>query len=96
MRFSNLIFITIMFTNLHPSANQPEYTGTSVEYNQNTPEPDENPGIRPTDNTSQTQSAPDILTAAGKLYDDLMAGTLSLETLQDSQIVVEIAQQLVK
>ena len=58
------------------------------------PEPDENPGTRPTDNTSQTQSAPDILTAAGKLYDDIMAGTLSLETLQDSHIVEEIAQQL--
>ena len=46
--------------------------------------------------TSQTQSAPDILTAAGKLYDYLMAGTLSLETLQDSHIVEEIAQQLVQ
>ena len=45
------------------------------------PEPDENPATRPTVNTSQTQLAPDILTAAGILYDDLMAGTLSLETL---------------
>ena len=32
----------------------------------------------------------------GKLYDDLMAGTLSLETLQDSHIVEKIAQQLVQ
>ena len=53
----------------------------------NPPEPDENPGTRPTDNTSQTQSSPNKLTAAGKLYDDLMAGTLSLETLQDSHTV---------
>ena len=51
------------------------------------PEPDETPGTIPTDNTSQTQSTPDILTAAGKLYDDLIAGTPSLETLQDSQPV---------
>ena len=29
-------------------------------------------------------------------YDDLMAVTLSLETLQDSRIVKEIAQQLVQ
>ena len=57
------------------------------------PEPDENPGTRPTDNTSQTQLAPDILTGADKLYDDLMAGTLSLATLQDAYIVEAIAQQ---
>ena len=37
-----------------------------------------------------------MLTTAGKLYDDLMAGTLSLETLHDSHIVEEIAQQLVQ
>ena len=65
--------------------------------NQSDPlEPDMNPGTRPTYITSQTQSAPDILTAAGKLYDDLMAGTPSLDTLQDAHIVQEIAQQLVK
>ena len=60
------------------------------------PEPDENPCTRPTYNTSQTQSAPNIFTVARKLYDDLMAGTLSLETLQDSHIVEEITQQLVQ
>ena len=60
------------------------------------PEPHEHPGTRPTENTSQKQSAPDILTAAGKLYNDLMTETLSLETLQDSHIVEEIAQQLVQ
>ena len=58
--------------------------------------PDENPGTRPTYNTSQTQSASDILTAAGKLYDDLMAGTLSHETLQGSHIFEGIAQELVQ
>ena len=67
------------------------------QYNQSDPpEPVENPGTRPTDNTSQTQSALDILTAAGKLYDDRMAGTLSLHILHDSNIGEEIAQQLVK
>ena len=81
--FTNLIFITIMFTDHQSNQSDP-------------PEPDENHGTRPTYNTSQTQSAPDILTAAGKLYDDLMAGILSLETLQDSHIVEEIAQQLVQ
>ena len=60
------------------------------------PEPDENPGTRPTYNTSQTQSVLNILTDTGKRYDDPMSGTLSLETLQDSHIVKEIAKQLVQ
>ena len=68
-----------------------EEDATTAPYHQSNqsdlPEPDENSGTRPTDNTSQTQSSPDILTAAGKLYNDLMAGTLSLETLQDSHMV---------
>ena len=47
-------------------------TAPDHQFNQSDPpEPEENPGTRPTDNTSQT---PDILTAAGKLYDDLIAG----------------------
>ena len=59
-------------------------------------EPDSTPGSRPPIDNDQSQGTPDILIAAGKLYDDLMAGTISAETLQDSATIEAIAQQLLE
>lgn len=57
-------------------------------------DPISTPGTRPSDGNDQTQESPDILAAAGELYDDLMTGKISVETLQDSAIIDAIAQQL--
>ena len=46
------------------------------------------------DETDQDQPLSVILATAGKLYDDVMAGVIPVESLQDSDILQAISQKL--